>query len=155
MSLHEWNLISPMSWVGLENYRNLLTNPGTASVFTHTLLYVVGYLPLVYVGGLALAMLLNQKLRGRSFLRAAYFLPVVTSWVLATPLAHHLAPAVTVHVLRGRQVPERAARPGGGERRAGDGKAHPCAVERVFRVPVRCRVGLEGAGLGDAVLVKW
>ena len=82
VSLHEWNLISPMSWVGLENFRNLLTDPGTASVFTHTLLYVVGYLPLVYVGGLALAMLLNQKLRGRSFLRAAYFLPVVTSWVV-------------------------------------------------------------------------
>jgi len=44
--------------------------------------YIAGYLPLVYVGGLALAMALNQAFRGRSFFRAAYFLPVVTSWVV-------------------------------------------------------------------------
>ena len=82
MSLHKWNLISPMQWVGVDNYRNLLTDPKTAEVFQHTLIYVVGYLPLVYVGGLALAMALNQRLAGRSFFRATYFLPVVTSWVV-------------------------------------------------------------------------
>lgn len=82
VSLHEWNLISPMEWVGLDNYRNLLTDPQTGTVFLHTLMYVAGYLPLVYVGGLGLALLLNQKLKGRAFLRATYFLPVVTSWVV-------------------------------------------------------------------------
>jgi multiple sugar transport system permease protein len=82
VSLHRWNLISPMQWIGLDNYRHLLTDPSTRDVFQHTLIYVVGYLPLVYVGGLALAMALNQRLRGRSFLRATYFLPVVTSWVV-------------------------------------------------------------------------
>lgn len=82
VSLHEWNLISPMEWVGLENYADLLTDPATRSVFGHTLLYIAGYLPLVYVGGLALAVALNQALRGRNLLRSAYFLPVVTSWVV-------------------------------------------------------------------------
>jgi multiple sugar transport system permease protein len=82
VSLHEWNLISPMRWVGLDNYVSLLTNPQTGAVFTHTLLYVAGYLPLVYVGGLGLAMALNRKLPARAFLRATYFLPVVTSWVV-------------------------------------------------------------------------
>src|SRR5690606_3920465 len=60
----------------------LLTDPATRRVFGHTLLYIVGYLPLVYVGGLALAMALNQRFKGRSVYRAAYFLPVVTSWVV-------------------------------------------------------------------------
>ena len=82
VSLHEWNLISPMEWVGIDNYRNLLGDPTTRSVFLHTLIYCVGYLPLVFAGGLALALALNQKLAGRSFFRAAYFLPVVTSWVV-------------------------------------------------------------------------
>lgn len=82
VSLHEWNLISPMEWVGLENYRHLLTDPSTGEVFKHTLMYVVGYLPLVYTGGLLLALALNRSLKGRSWLRAAYFLPVVTSWVV-------------------------------------------------------------------------
>ena len=37
VSLHKWNLISPMQWVGVDNYRNLLTDPKTAEVFGHTL----------------------------------------------------------------------------------------------------------------------
>ncbi|HEX5333390.1 MAG TPA: sugar ABC transporter permease [Cellulomonas sp.] len=82
ISLHKWNLISAMEFVGLDNYTKLLSDPVTRRVFGHTLLYIAGYLPLVYVGGLALAMALNQAFRGRSFFRAAYFLPVVTSWVV-------------------------------------------------------------------------
>jgi multiple sugar transport system permease protein len=82
VSLHQWNLISPMQWVGLDNYTNLLTDPMTRRVFLHTLIYVAGYLPLVYAGGLGLALVLNQRLKGRAFLRATYFLPVVTSWVV-------------------------------------------------------------------------
>lgn len=82
VSLHSWNLISPMRWAGLENYRSLVVDPTTATVFTNTLIYCIGYLPLVYVGGLGLALVLNQRLRGRSMFRAAFFLPVVTSWVV-------------------------------------------------------------------------
>ncbi|MCC2309954.1 carbohydrate ABC transporter permease [Cellulomonas chengniuliangii] len=82
VSLHRWNLISGMEWVGLDNYAKLLGDPTTRKVFGNTLMYIAGYLPLVYVGGLGLALLLNQAFRGRSFFRAAYFLPVVTSWVV-------------------------------------------------------------------------
>ncbi|MDR2565152.1 MAG: sugar ABC transporter permease [Bifidobacteriaceae bacterium] len=81
VSLHEWNMISPMEWVGLGNFADLLTSPNTGEVFLHTLAYIAGYLPLVYAGGLAIAVALNQKLKARGFLRAAYFVPVVTSWV--------------------------------------------------------------------------
>ncbi|WP_396657956.1 carbohydrate ABC transporter permease [Microbacterium sp.] len=81
-SLHSWNLIGPMEWVGLDNYAHLLTDPQTGAAFVHTVYYLVGYLPLVYVGGLALALALNARLRGRAMLRGAYFLPVITSWVV-------------------------------------------------------------------------
>lgn len=81
-SLHSWNLIGPMTWVGLDNYAHLLTDEATHQAFLHTLTYIVGYLPIVYVGGLALALALNAKLRGRALLRGAYFLPVITSWVV-------------------------------------------------------------------------
>lgn len=81
-SLHSWNLIGPMEWVGLDNYAHLVTDPTTQQAFLHTVYYIVGYLPLVYIGGLALALALNTRLRGRAFLRGVYFLPVVTSWVV-------------------------------------------------------------------------
>lgn len=82
VSLHEWNLIKPMMWVGSDNYRHLLSDPTTRQVFWHTLLYVAGYLPLVYVGGLTLAIALNRRMPAQAFFRATYFLPVVTSWVV-------------------------------------------------------------------------
>jgi multiple sugar transport system permease protein len=81
-SLHSWNLIGPMQWVGLDNYAFLLADPATHRAFLHTVYYIVGYLPLVYVGGLALALALNTALKGRAFLRGVYFLPVITSWVV-------------------------------------------------------------------------
>lgn len=81
-SLHSWNLIGPMQWVGLDNYAHLLTDPATRDAFLHTLYYIAGYLPIVYVGGLALALALNARLRGRAVLRGVYFLPVITSWVV-------------------------------------------------------------------------
>lgn len=82
ISLHEWNLLSPMTFVGLDNFAGLLAEPRTAQVFGNTVFYIVGYLPLVYVGGLALALALNRAMRGRNLLRGVYFLPVVTSWIV-------------------------------------------------------------------------
>lgn len=81
-SLHTWNLIGPMQWGGLDNYAFLLSDPATHQAFLHTVYYIVGYLPLVYVGGLALALALNSRLRGRAIFRGVYFLPVITSWVV-------------------------------------------------------------------------
>lgn len=82
VSLTKWNLLAPPVFVGLDNYANLLADPKTGAIFLHTLYYIVGYLPLVYFGGLALALALNTKLKGRSILRGVYFLPVVTSWIV-------------------------------------------------------------------------
>lgn len=81
-SLHEWNLLAPMKWVGFDNYVHLVQDPTTQRAFLNTLYYLVGYLPLVYIGGLALALALNVRLRGRNILRGVYFLPVVTSWIV-------------------------------------------------------------------------
>ncbi|GAA3470274.1 carbohydrate ABC transporter permease [Nonomuraea roseola] len=82
VSLHEWNLIEPMRWVGLDNYGEVLADPKTRAAFLHTLAFIAGYLPLVYAGGLGLAMLLNRAMGGRNLFRAIYFLPVITSWVV-------------------------------------------------------------------------
>jgi multiple sugar transport system permease protein len=82
VSLHSWNLQSPMRWVGLSNYHRLLGDTDTRDALWHTLVFLLGYLPLVYLLGLALAVGLNRRFRGRNLLRSLYFLPVVTSWVV-------------------------------------------------------------------------
>ncbi|NDL60743.1 carbohydrate ABC transporter permease [Phytoactinopolyspora mesophila] len=82
VALHDWNLISPMRWVGADNFRELATDSNTWRAFGNTLYYIAGYLPLVFAGGLTAALALNTALRGRNVFRAAFFLPVVTSWVV-------------------------------------------------------------------------
>ena len=82
VSLNKWNLLAPMKFVGLDNYSKLLSDGSTGAVFLHTIYFIAGYLPLVYIGGLALALALNTALKGRSLLRGVYFLPVVTSWIV-------------------------------------------------------------------------
>lgn len=82
LSLFRWDLLRPPKFIGLANFTNALGDPAFQEAVGHTLFFIVGYLPLVYVGGLLLALALHQRLRGLAFFRAAYFLPVVTSWVV-------------------------------------------------------------------------
>ncbi len=86
VSLHEWNLIRPAEFIGFDNYRELWGDEKFHRALRNTLYYLAGYLPLVTVGGLALALLLNRRVRGVAFFRALYFLPVVTSWVVVSLL---------------------------------------------------------------------
>ncbi len=85
-SLQEWNLIRDAEFIGLDNYRELWSDEDFRRALANTVYYLVGYLPLVTVGGLGLALLVNQRLRGVALFRAMYFLPVVTSWVVVALL---------------------------------------------------------------------
>src|SRR5690349_23621817 len=81
LSTAEWDLLTPARWVGLDNYAALFASPDFWSALQHTCLFIVGYLPLVLVLGLGLALLMNQKLRGLIIFRTAFFMPVVSAWV--------------------------------------------------------------------------
>ncbi|WLD92601.1 carbohydrate ABC transporter permease [Alkalihalobacillus sp. AL-G] len=81
LSFTEWDLISNPSWVGFDNYIALIKDEEFRSALFHTIYFILGYLPLVMCGALTIALILNKKLKGRIFFRAAYFVPVITSWV--------------------------------------------------------------------------
>ncbi len=71
----------PPVWIGLKNYTNLLQLPEFWEVLRNTVYYTVGYVPLAVTLPLFMAILVNQKLKGITFFRTIYFLPVVTSGV--------------------------------------------------------------------------
>lgn len=81
ISFAKWDLLSPIKWIGFRNYLNAVADPSVQQALGNTLTFIFGYLPAVVAGGLGLALLLNRKLKGRTFFRAVYFVPVVTSWV--------------------------------------------------------------------------
>ena len=84
LAFQDWNLLSPPEFVGLDNFRNLLADSAFWNALRYTLTFIALYIPAVGVLALALAVLLNQKLRGVLLVRTATFLPVVASWVVVS-----------------------------------------------------------------------
>jgi putative chitobiose transport system permease protein len=69
--------------VGFENFQQLWTDSLFWQTLGNTLLYLVCVVPILVFVPLGLAILVNQKLRGMSWFRAAYYVPVVISMVVA------------------------------------------------------------------------
>ena len=80
-SLTDWTLLSPPVWAGLDNYARMTTDPLVLQSLKITGLFTLAYVPLDLMGGLALALLMNQKVRGISIFRTVYYLPSVISGV--------------------------------------------------------------------------
>lgn len=66
-------------FVGLENYREMLADGQVWQALLNTVQYAVIEVPFSIAIALVLAVLLNRKLKGRSFYRTIYFLPMVAA----------------------------------------------------------------------------
>lgn len=86
LSFTNWNLISPAKWVGLENYRDMVGDRNFGQSIRVTLFYAILAVPLFQVAGIALATLLNLRLRGMYLFRTILFLPAVLSGVAVAVL---------------------------------------------------------------------
>lgn len=77
-SFTEWSGVSQAKWVGLENFRYLLTqDPTFWSSLEVTVYYMALSVPAGMVAGLALAVLLNRAFTGVRIFRTIFYLPVV------------------------------------------------------------------------------
>jgi multiple sugar transport system permease protein len=84
IALHDWNLLSPPVYVGLDNFTQLFADAGFWRALGYTVAFIALYVPLVFVLGLALALFLNQRLAGMLIVRTSTFVPVVASWVVVS-----------------------------------------------------------------------
>ncbi|NKB69149.1 MAG: ABC transporter permease subunit [Candidatus Latescibacteria bacterium] len=83
LSLHSYNIFNPPAFVGLDNFRRALDDELFWRVLANTLLYALMVVPALVVSSFILALLLNQSLRGIKIFRTLYYIPVVTSIVVA------------------------------------------------------------------------
>ncbi len=81
LSFFQWDLVKPANFVGLENYFNLAKDKLFQKSLSVTFYYILLSIPGGIIASLALALALNQKIKGVKFYRAAYFIPVITSMV--------------------------------------------------------------------------
>ena len=73
----------PLQFIGLANFRRLLADPMLLKVSGTTFLYLIGVVPPILLGSLALAVLVNRQLPAIAWFRAAFYTPVLVSLVVA------------------------------------------------------------------------
>ena len=82
LSFVKWDLLNPIQYVGLENYKVVLTEPVFVKIIINTFVYAIatsifgGIIPLI------LACIINTKIKGADFFKTAYFLPFVTPMIV-------------------------------------------------------------------------
>lgn len=82
LSFTKWDLINPVEFVGLENYREIFTEPLFFKILLNTVVFALSTSVLGVIIPLVLASILNSKIRGSEFFKTAYFLPFITPMIV-------------------------------------------------------------------------
>jgi raffinose/stachyose/melibiose transport system permease protein len=83
LSLHEWDGLTPATWVGLDNYREIVESGPLRSAFVHSLVLILFYAVVPVTLGLVLVAALSRaQVRGQAVFRTVLFLPLVIPMVV-------------------------------------------------------------------------
>src|SRR5689334_16197495 len=75
ISLTDWSMLAPPIFVGLDNYTRMLADPLFYTVLVNTAYISFLAVPLHLIVALAIALGLNEKIRGVNFYRTIFYLP--------------------------------------------------------------------------------
>ncbi len=84
LAFMEWDGSNPIQFAGLKNFIKLPTDTFFIAALKNTVIYCIGTVPLTMVASLALAILLNQKIKGKGIFRTLAFFPYIASLVAIT-----------------------------------------------------------------------
>jgi multiple sugar transport system permease protein len=87
ISFFEWGIYGKTASVGTGNYSFLFHDHVFGIALKNTLLYTFAVVPLQMALGLTMAVVVNQKIRGRTFFRSAFYFPSLTSSAAITAIA--------------------------------------------------------------------
>lgn len=90
LSFQDWDGFSPATWVGAENYANLISDADFWNAVKNTLVYTVMFVPTSVALGLLLAVALNRHIRFIGFYRTAIFVPFVVSAASTGVISNYL-----------------------------------------------------------------
>lgn len=78
LSFSDWNGISAANFIGIANFVTLFSDPSFIRSILNTVIFTFVSVPAAVVVAIGIALLLNQKVKGITFYRTLYFLPIVT-----------------------------------------------------------------------------
>lgn len=82
LSFTEWDLLNDIRFVGLENYKSVLTEPEFFQILINTVVYAVSTTFFAVIIPLVIASILNTKLKGAEWFKTIYFIPFITPAVV-------------------------------------------------------------------------
>ncbi len=82
LSFAKWDLLNPIQYAGLENYKVVLTEPVFVKIIINTFVYAIATSIFGVIIPLILACIINTKIKGADFFKTAYFLPFVTPMIV-------------------------------------------------------------------------
>lgn len=82
LSFTEWDLINLITFTGLNNYKEIFTEPLFFKILINTFVFAISTSVLGVIIPLILACILNSKIRGSEFFKTAYFLPFITPMIV-------------------------------------------------------------------------
>ena len=82
LSFAKWDLLNPITFVGLENYKNLFNDKVFYQTLVNTIVFAISTSVFGVIIPLILASVLNSKIRGSEFFKTAYFLPFITPMIV-------------------------------------------------------------------------
>jgi len=80
LAFAKWDIIAPAEFAGFDNFRALLGDVKFWKYLWNTL-FMMGLIPVSMGLALTMALVLNEKLRGRTFFRTVFFLPSITAGI--------------------------------------------------------------------------
>ena len=86
ISLWDWGLRGAKEFEGTRNFERILADPVFHKAVLNTFYYAILWVPLTMALGLFLATVLNIKIRGQTFFRAAFYFPAIASSAAITVL---------------------------------------------------------------------
>ena len=82
LSFVKWDLLNPVKFVGLQNYREIFTEPLFFKILLNTVVFAGATSIFGVIIPLVLAAILNTKIRGSEFYKTVYFLPFITPMIV-------------------------------------------------------------------------
>lgn len=82
LSFTKWDLLNPIQFVGLDNYKEIFSEALFFKIFWNTVVFAISTSVLGVIIPLVLACILNSKIRGSEFYKTAYFLPFITPMIV-------------------------------------------------------------------------
>ena len=82
LSFTEWDLLNEIKFVGLDNYKAVLSEPVFFKIFINTIVYAVSTTFFAVIIPLVIASIINTKLRGAEWFKTIYFIPFITPAVV-------------------------------------------------------------------------